>query len=63
MLTLVVVVLVAGVLAYAIHRVPWVAQPFKMIAIGIILIVVALLVLNAFGVIDALRGVRIPKVK
>ena len=63
LLTLVVVVLVAGVIVYVIHKAPWINPTYKMIASGLILLTIVLLVLNAFGIIDALRGVRIPKVK
>lgn len=62
LLTLLLVVVLLGVLAYVIGRLPWVAPPFKGIAIVVCIIIAGFLVLNAFGVLDALSGVRVPRV-
>lgn len=62
LLTLLLVILCAGVLVYCINRWIPMSQPFKSLLVIVAVVVVGLLVLNAFGVIDALRGVRVPRV-
>jgi hypothetical protein len=63
LLTLLVVIICAGVLVYCINRWVPMSPPFKSILVIVAVIVIGLLVLNAFGVIDALSGVRVPRVR
>jgi hypothetical protein len=61
LLGLVVLLLAVGVLLYCIeHYVPLDATIKRIIHIVVILVVV-LILLQAFGILDALRGLRVPR--
>lgn len=62
LLTLLVIIVVVGIVVWAIYKAPFIAPPFKTAAMIVALVVVGLLILNAFGVIDAMRGINVPKV-
>jgi Co/Zn/Cd efflux system component len=63
LLALFLIIVVVGVVVYCIHRFIPMAPPFKNIITIVAVIVVALLVLSAFGVLDAIRDVPVPRVK
>lgn len=63
LLTLLVIIILVGVAVYVIYRTPFIAQPFKSIAMIVALVVVGLLVLQAFGVLDSLRSISVPRFK
>lgn len=59
---LLIIVFALGIAAYFLGGAKWVAQPFRTI-LQIILIVIAVLVtLQAFGVLDKIRGAQVPRV-
>ena len=62
LLALLVIIVVVGAIVWLIYRAPFISPPFKTAAMIVALVVVGVLILNAFGVIDALRGVTVPKV-
>ena len=62
LLTLVVALVAAGLILYAINRFVPMDGRIKMILNVVVIIVMLVVVLDAFGVIDALRGVRVPRV-
>ena len=63
LLTLFLVLICIGVVVYCIHRFIPMAPPIKNLITIVAVVVCALLVLNAFGIIDALRGVQVPRVR
>lgn len=61
LLSLILVLIVVGVLLWAIEKyVPMDAQIKRLIHI-VVLVVVVLWLLSVFGVIDAVRGVQVPR--
>lgn len=59
---LLIIVFALGIEAYFLGGAKWVAQPFRTI-LQIILIVIAVLVtLQAFGILDKIRGAQVPRV-
>lgn len=62
LLVLLLVICLVGLAVYLIHKATWIAQPFKTIAMVVGVAVVLWFVLDAFGVIDLIRGVKVPRV-
>jgi hypothetical protein len=62
LLTLLVIIVCVGIVMWAIQKASFISPPIKQIALIVCVVVVGLLVLNTFGVIDALRGVKVPQV-
>lgn len=59
---LVLIIAALGIAAYLMRKVTIIDAPFRLI-IQIILIVIAILVaLHAFGILDAIRGAKVPRI-
>jgi hypothetical protein len=61
LLALFFVIVVIGVVVYCIRRWAPMDQAFKDIVLWVGVGVVVLLLLHAFGVLDAIRGVQVPR--
>lgn len=62
LLTLVVILFGIGIGLYFLRRVTFLDPTIKTIIVWVVVIVAILLVLNAFGIIDRIRGVPVPKI-
>ena len=62
LLGLFLVIVVIGVVVYLIRRYAPMDQQFKDIILWVGVGVVILLLLHAFGVLDAIRGVQVPRI-
>ncbi len=62
LLALLVVLIVVGIGLYCINRFIPMDQSIKTILNVVVIIVVLIFVLNAFGVLDSLRSIQVPKV-
>lgn len=61
LLTLIVALVSVGVVLYCINRFVPMDGKIKSILNVVVILVLVVIVLDAFGVIDALRGVRVPR--
>lgn len=61
LLTLIVALGSAGVILYCMNRFIPMDARIKMILNIVVIVVMLVVVLDAFGIIDALRGVRVPR--
>lgn len=61
LLGLVIFILVIGILIYCINRFAPIPEVFKQIILWVGIAVVVIVVLQAFGIIDAVRGYRVPR--
>lgn len=62
LLVLLLVICVVGFLVWLVYRAPFIQQPFKTIAMVVGVIVVIWFALDAFGVLDLVTGVKVPRV-
>ena len=62
LLSLILIIVLLGVLVYFINRFVPMDSRFKGLVVIVAVVVAALLVLQAFGILDALSGVRVPRV-
>lgn len=62
LLALFIIIVVIGVIVYVIQKYAPLDPIFKNIILWLGVGVVVLLLLNAFGVIDAIRGVQVPRI-
>jgi len=56
-----ILLLIAGIYWLVNYKIPT-PSPFKWIINFVLIVVAVLLVLSAFGVLDELRGIRVPKI-
>ena len=61
LLTLLVALVATGVILYAINKFVPMDARIKMILNVVVIICLVVVVLQAFGIIDALRGVKVPR--
>ena len=61
LLTLLIVLIALGVGLYIINQIVPMDSRIKTILSVVVIVVALLIVLDAFGLIDALRGVRVPR--
>lgn len=61
LITLIIALVSVGVVLYCINRFVPMQGQIKTILNVVVILVLLLVVLDAFGVIDALRGVRVPR--
>lgn len=59
LLSLLLPILVAGILAWAIRSAPFIDPPYKTVALWVLLVLVVLWLLRVFGAWEYLAGVRI----
>lgn len=62
LVSLIVIIAVIGLFVWLITAYVPMPQPFKTAILIVALLVVVLLILSAFGILDDLRGVRVPHV-
>ena len=62
LLTLVIVLVIMGVIAYFVQTASKLNATFKWIILAVLVIVALLMVLSAFGILDDIKGVKVPKV-
>lgn len=62
LITLLIILIVLGVIAYLISAYAPMEPRIKSIAVWVIIIVALFFVASAFGVCDAIRGTTVPKV-
>ncbi len=62
LLGLIVFILAIGVIIWVINKYAPIPAAFKQIILWVGIIVVVILVLQAFGIIDAVRGYRVPRI-
>lgn len=61
LLALVIILICLGVLLWAVKAYIPMDESLRKIVTIVVVIIAVLLVLNAFGVIDAIRGVQVPR--
>jgi len=63
LLTLVVVLVIMGVIAWFVQTSGHLNSTFKWIIMVVLIVVALLLVLSAFGILEDIKGVKVPKVQ
>ncbi len=61
-LALVIVLVLLGLLAYGVKQSPFLGDGMKKAINIVIFVVVVMLILEAFGLLDVIRNVRVPRV-
>lgn len=63
LLTLMLIIVAAGVLLWAVKRFAPMEPKLYSLLVLVVVLVIALLVLQAFGIFSALSGVQVPRVR